>query len=173
MLRLGETPTVSSEAFLAACADHLTADQLTCLTEVGLLPDGRPCCAVEAAWQDWETYVRNHLAAGRAARWHRPPDASRHPEADAFPSVQRELDEALGAADPLAREKALDRCRWQRLGDLDVLHDFDFEALVLFRLRLLLVEKWAAWDAAAGAQELGTLLAHAVGQADAARREHD
>jgi len=44
--------------------------------------------------------------------------------------------------DPAEREKMLDQLRWEFLDDLSCGHDFDFESLCIYRLRLLIVNKY-------------------------------
>ena len=46
--------------------------------------------------------------------------------------------------DPLEREKALDRARWAFLDGFEWSHAFNFEALCIYRCKLMILEKWAA-----------------------------
>jgi hypothetical protein len=69
-----------------------------------------------------------------AERWLRP-------EPDVWPSLQREVDEALSQDDPLRRQRALDEVRWRQLDDIVQGHQFSFGALVVYKLRLALVER--------------------------------
>ena len=169
MLRLGEPARLSLEAFTGFCSRQLPAAVATALERLGLEPDGQPCCEVERRWQVWETYARNCLVRLRALRLGLDAAHFVRPVADAFPVDRRRLEEVLSDPDPLQRERELDRLRWQRLDDLAVGHEFDLEALVLYKLRLLLVSKWGVRTAAAGRRLHERLVATGVEQAVARR----
>jgi hypothetical protein len=169
MLRFGEASPLTVEAFLAFCQGQLPAAVTAELTRVSLVPDGRPCCAVERRWQTWEVYLRNLLVRFRASRLGRDDAAWIRPEGDVFPGDGRRVEEILSLPDPLQRERELDRLRWQRLDDLAVEHPFDLGALVLYKLRLLLVSHWAGRTAAAGGPVYEALVTAGREQASASR----
>lgn len=166
MLKLGDDPPFSSSDFLAMCRSNLDARSYRQLERVSLVPDGMPATVVEAAWQAWESYLRNYLAHERAER--RGLDALKwlRAEPDAFPSARAEFDDALSEKKPADRERALDQARWQRLDDLAVMHDFDVDALLIYRLKLLLVEKWTAQSVEDSMGHLEMLVGTAVSQAE-------
>ncbi|OPZ27110.1 MAG: hypothetical protein BWZ02_01767 [Lentisphaerae bacterium ADurb.BinA184] len=171
LVRLGSAPPFTPEAFDALCRPHLTSAQAAGLEAVSLLPNGRPCCDADRRWQAWETYLRNLLARARAARAGEHPQEHLRHEDDVFPAVRRQVEDALTAANPAARERALDELRWRRLDDCGAPpHQFDFDALVVYRLRLLLAARWAAPRPADGRERLDRLARRAVEQARAARR---
>ena len=62
----------------------------------------------------------------------------------------KEDDKAAAAADPAEREKLIDRIRWRRLDDLEVGHEFDFEQLCIYRMRLSILDKYRSRNADAG-----------------------
>ena len=53
---------------------------------------------------------------------------------------------AMGAlaavSDPVEREKAVDRIRWRMLDDLEAGHEFDFDGLCVYRLRLEILNRY-------------------------------
>jgi len=165
-LRLGEKPFYHTAAFLDMCREHLAPAQFAALAAMTLEPERPVGSWTDRKWQEFELYLRNRVAAIRASR--NGMDASiwqRH-EVEVFPGSLRAIEEAMAASDPVQRERLLDELRWQRLNDLIVGHEFDFEALVNYRLRLLLVEKWAAPDLDPGRQCLRTLVDGATAQAE-------
>ncbi len=173
MLRLEEAPAWNSAAFLDACRGHLEPGRLAALAASDLVPaaaEAPSCCAAESRWRAWETWLRNSLADARAAGRSGEQGSWKRPETDVFPGLRRQLEEALNAANPLLREQALDRLRWQFLDALKVGCEFAFDALFVYRLQLLLAEKWAAVDAAAGGKRLQELVAAATARAQEKRR---
>lgn len=169
MLSLGAKPLCDSDAFLEQCADQLTPELQAQLAAVELVPNGQPCCELDRRRQAWETYVRNRLVRLRAAKRQQPVDRWLKSDSDAFPTDGRTVDELVNNRDPLSRERGLDELRWQRLDDFSVGHDFDFDALVAYRLRLLLAEKWIAGTAETGRQNLDNLVQQRFGEAETAR----
>ena len=170
-LSLGTVPDLRTPAFLEHCRTLGGDDLHSRLASVSLLPDSgwMPTSAAGRGWCAWETYVRNLLVHRRAST---PSQAEHwlHDEADVFPGVMRLVEDALNVGDPLAREAALDRLRWQCLNDLATGHDFDFDALVIYRLRLLLAEKTADADTDASAARLEERVIAAVEAATSQRQ---
>jgi hypothetical protein len=157
MLKWNEPPALSSAEFLEQAQAHLSAADYAELVAVSLLPSEAPVSRASRFWSNLDTYIRNALvrtqpAAGSAdkAQW------LRH-EADVYPGMKAQLDEAMAAPDPLQRERLLDELRWDALDEALVGHEFGFATLVVYRLRLLLAEKWAAMTAEQGLRLLKEL----------------
>ena len=154
-LFLDRSPSIDSDTFLERCRTELPEKRGLELQTVTLAPLNPPVCPAEARWQAWETYLRNllvwrrchHTGCDQAHQWIRP-------ETDVFPGIIREVDEAMTAETPLERERILDRLRWRKLDDLASEHHFDFEALVLYKIRLLITEKWRDHDLESGRSAL-------------------
>ncbi len=165
MLRFGEPAPMTPDAFTAFCRSQLPPRVADALERVALAPGQPPSCDTERQWQHWEVWLRNHIARTRAARLGADPGDSLRPEADVFPGDRRRVDEILGMTDPLARERELDRLRWRRLDDLAVEHDFDLAALVLYKLRLLLLYRWTNRTPEAGWRAHQAVVAEGLAQA--------
>ena len=173
LLRLGEKPFYPSAAFLEQCRPHLTPAEFAVLAEVTIEPGRVSGSWTDRKWQEFDVYLRNRVAVSRANR--DDTDAApwlRH-EDDVFPSLQRVIEESMTVADPIQRERLLDELRWGRLDDLTVGHEADFEALINYRLRLLLAEKWAVPDPEPGRRVLAALVDAAVAQAQERRQESE
>ncbi len=169
LLRLEEPPPFSSSEFLDACGNQLSAARLAELAQITLLPRALPCCEVERLWNEWETGLRNCLVRHRAAVLGLDPERQLRPTSEVWVQLDRQVEEAMSARDPGQRELALDRLRWQHLSDLEPGHSFDFEILVIYRLKLLLVEKRAARSIEGGTRNLEALLGRVVEDARAHR----
>ena len=166
LLRWGSRSPLSDADFLAQCEGQLDAAALAQLHAVALLPTGDSgSTASEASWHDWDDYIRNLLARARAGHLHRDVSPMLRPERDVFPTDRREVDELLANENPLERERALDQIRWRRLDGLEAGHPFDFDRLVVYRLKLLLLEKWMQFDSESGTRNLGELVEAGLQQA--------
>jgi len=84
--------------------------------------------------------LRNALVRVRASALRKEAHPYLSEEKDAFSHLESQIQEAI-SKDPRRMEEQLDRLRWQVLDDLSVGHDFDENALLLYRIKLLLVEK--------------------------------
>ena len=165
LLRWGSRPALSSEDFLAHCEGQVPPDLLADLARVSLVPRDGAESAAEKGWGAWDTCMRNHVARARAHHLHRDANPALREETDAFPNDRKELDDALTQGNPLARERAIDHLRWRRLDELESGHLFDRDRLVVYRLKLLLLEKWSRFDAEVGARNLDELVAAGLLQA--------
>ena len=94
--------------------------------------------------------MRNALVRLRAGLAELPAAASLRPESDGFPGDRQRVAAIIAEADPRKKALELDRLRWRRLEDLAVGHDFDAAALILYKLKLLLVSRWARIAVEAG-----------------------
>ncbi len=172
LLKLGEAVPFSSDEFLARCELSLEPERLAALAGVGLVPRlaEEPVSETHRQWNAHETYLRNYLVQERAAALRVAAESWRRSEPEVFPGLRRQFEEALHAAHPLARQRRLDEIRWQVLDDLMVRHEFDFDALVIYRLRLLLAEEWVGHDRGRGAENLQKLIESGLEQAEAVRQ---
>lgn len=154
-LRFGDPPPMSSEELLDFCAYHLSPRQAAMLGSIGLVPGETPANnAVAAQWHAWETAFRNQIVRVRTARTEQDPFGHLREDTDAFADLDAEAAEAFNSPNPLAQEQALDRRRWQRLEGLAAANPFSFELLVVYRLMLLLMEKWSQLEADKGREAI-------------------
>lgn len=144
MLRFGMKAPFSFDKFLAGCR-RLMPDY-----DAGIL------ASVVASWEDphnaknpvlkkWYAFdmaLRNELVKIRAAR--KKTDPVRYIRRDGYadPSISHIAINAYRARSILDGEKALDQERWRFLDELSFSHYFDIEALLVYALKLLILEKW-------------------------------
>ena len=153
MLMFDSAPPLSSTEFMERCEVWVKPDRmavLRALTEIPreapkpssrFLPDNRK--AMEH-YRDWEIALRNALARLRAVRLGQDPESYLVPTDRYDSDAEAAARTAFNAADPLEKEKALDRARWDFLDGLEWKHTFDFSGLCIYRCNLLILEKWAA-----------------------------
>lgn len=72
------------------------------------------------------------------------------PETDGFAYVKEDAAAAARAADPLERERVFDRIRWAKLDDLAAGRGFTLDEVMIYFLKLAILEKHQAFAADAG-----------------------
>ena len=174
MLLFESDPPIRSEEFLSRCEAFLAPDRMKFLRELTPVPREVPdleknfkAAAIPSKrdirtddtrvmqlYTCWEICLRNTLARLRAAKLGRDPEACTVKFAEYVPSAEQAARNAFALSDPLEREKALDLARWGFLDGLEWSHAFNFEALCIYRCKLLILEKWAARRAGDPAKNL-------------------
>lgn len=146
-----EQPAAPAE-FLDMCRGHLDPPDFELLTRALLVPSGEPTEVglefdplldgeeVVASWLNWESRLRDELVRLRGQRLE--VEGSRYlSEAGYVTGVYDVAREAIAAASPLAAEEILDRARWRYLDELEAGHFFDVARLVVYYLRLQIIER--------------------------------
>ncbi len=138
------------------CRDEVTRAEFEelqfCTLEVERDPDfSAGHSSAVAGMIRFEQYLRTRIARRRAVQGREDEKNLRLPEAaEYFGEVDLAVTQAQQAADPFEREKIIDRARWRRLDELELGHDFDFEALCIYRFRLTILNKYRERKAEAG-----------------------
>ncbi|MBQ7208585.1 MAG: DUF2764 family protein [Lentisphaeria bacterium] len=126
-------------------------------------------CRVYREMAVFETYLRTRIAQKRAERAgisFSPPDPEVY-----FGEVDYGLSQASSCANPLEREFLVDRLRWARLDELALGHDFDFDALCIYRTKLVIINKYNDFQKEAGTVNFSAALERISGAADKAAKE--
>jgi hypothetical protein len=142
MLFFDGDPPFSSPAWLELCREQVVKDDQDLLSRISFdALDPRPGDpAIWQAYSSWETALRDELAVQRAQRLGLDPGPFLR-EAPFYAGLPAVVKEALGALTPKAVETALDRRRWSYLDELEVGTQFDLGRLIVYRLKLLLLER--------------------------------
>ncbi len=93
-------------------------------------------------WQDFDTRLRNELAKVRSSRKRIDPlkYARRYERSDTYLSHQATHIQRNPSV--LDAEKLVDEERWRFLDELSLGHYFDLDALIVYALKLLILERW-------------------------------
>lgn len=158
-LSFGMKPPSTFERFLWRAADFVPARDLALLESLPSIATSATCARAPnptlRAWLDFETMVRNELVAVRAARKHVEPAqylrCGRAPESSYAAHIAIN---AYRKTSPLETERALDVDRWHKLDELEFGHYFDIDVLIVYGIRLLILEKWDRISGADGASLL-------------------
>ena len=156
MLMFDSVPPLGSDEFLERCEVFLSSDRMKELRALSEIPreasKNRSRFGLDARnamelYRDWEVALRNALSRLRAVRLGQDPEAFLVPSGRYDSEAEAAARTAFNAGDPLEKEKALDRARWDFLDGLEWKHAFDFSGLCIYRCKLLILEKWAARQA--------------------------
>lgn len=148
---LHDPPPMSASDLVARCRGFLADDELAALEdpERGASLDGE-VGSVARRWLDEERQLRNALARRRAAAWGVAPAPYLREHQGFRVDIEEGVARAYEAADPMARERAIDALRWRLAGELAGLVPWGFAALFAYAQRLRLAGSWASRGADAG-----------------------
>jgi hypothetical protein len=153
-LRFEDPPPLSLDAFHTVCVQWLKPTDYRLVSNASLadLSDTHPTCPVLERWREWEISLRDELVKLRAARLG--VDPFRYLVPSSFVIGSAELaQEASGMVNPLEAEGLLNRARWRILEELEVGHYFDVERLVVYSLKLQLLERKALYERERGREK--------------------
>ncbi|MGR3294566.1 MAG: DUF2764 family protein [Candidatus Scalindua sp.] len=166
-LSLSEVPHIRKDDFLANCKSYLKRTDFNMLESVILfdaegndVPPG-----VIRHFFRWERGIRNVLVRLRAKSLGLEPDEFIRDEiVDHSQTLLAE--QAFNADSPLMAEEILNKARWRYLDELEFGHYFDVERLVIFFLKLQILERISSFNAEAGSERLNAIVSQGAPDAD-------
>jgi hypothetical protein len=155
-LRLGEKSPMDAAAFRAACAGHLSDDELAAVEAV--LENREPPAG--AASNLWTAEVQLRDAVIRVRAKNRNTDASKflRPHNGFSVSIEKAVTDAFTRPNPLEQQMELDRARWALADELALTDPFGFAGVLAFAGKVRLAERWAGLDDAAGQANVEELI---------------
>jgi len=147
-LEMEHAPALAPDAFAALCREHLAPAEAEA---AAALAEGRDSDHPYArAWRNTETLLRNAAARQRALR--RGADAALHqrPASGCDLRLERAVEEAFQAPDPLQRERRLDTLRWRLAEELQGLDPLGVRVVLAYALKLRFAGRWAGRTPEAG-----------------------
>ncbi len=93
-------------------------------------------------WRDFNIAINNELVKIRAIRKHADPNKYLRPCGQSGYEVSHLVSSAHRKASPEEGEKTLDQERWGFLDELCIGHYFDLEFLIVYMLKLGILERW-------------------------------
>ena len=148
------------DAFVELCRQHVAARDYRLLMNASIynLKPARPSCRCLELWRCRETALRNELVKLRTKG--RAVEADRYlRDAPVIISVQNIVRDAFAQDSPLAAEDILNRGRWSYLDELEVGHYFDLDKLLIYSLRLQILQRKALFDEQKGLEAFEQLYA--------------
>jgi len=154
-LHFGAKPPFSSEKFLGMCEKMIPDNEMDFLHSVA-----KGEAVKQPAFQKWQEFdvaLRNELVKIRASRKHLDPAKYMHQDGFTEPSVSHVAINAHRNVSILEAERMLDQARWVFLDELSVGHYFDIDFLIIYMLKLLILERWSRINTANVASEVEAL----------------
>jgi len=147
LLSYDKFPFIDIQYFLQTCKSHLQKNDFIMLSKVKLdkLSKVKPCSPTYARYQEWEKSLRNALVMLRASKMGVDAKAYLVEGREIF-GVDKIARQAFEEDSPLKAEHILNRGRWIFLEELELGHYFDIEKLVIFYLKLQVLERKAIFD---------------------------
>ncbi len=140
LLTRGKEPPFSLGQFLGMCRAEVAETDQRALEQISLNPESiRAEEGVLARWKAWETSLRNALVSLRSKR--RGVAAEDYREESGRYSQDSLVRQIAQMESPLQAEIRIDQARWQFLEDEEMGHYFDQEVLLIYGLKLLLLER--------------------------------
>lgn len=165
MLSFGAKMPFSYDEFLRICEDQVKNCEIALLRRISLeplYPYEHITVPILRRWHAFDTALRNELVRVRASRLQREGAAFLKEDGYADSSIVRVVLQAQRSPSILTAERLLDEERWARLSDYSLGHYFDIEFLVLFALKLRILERWGRIDAADPQDQLEEAIAKEV-----------
>ena len=137
----------SLDEFLAVCKPLVSPQHLSLLESASAtdLEAYSAVCRTLDLWRSWEITLRNELLRLRAKNRGR--EAQPHGTGSTGTvGPQVIAREAFSQESPLQAEEILNRARWSYLDELESGHYFDIDKILVYALRLQLLERKALFD---------------------------
>lgn len=149
----GAPPVLTADAFRSLAENNLSKADFAALD--ALLSGGESGHPFVVAWRDRDTQIRNAVARQRASRIDGA-DATKYlrPHGGWSCAAEEAVAAAFAETDPLDRQRALLRVRWNALEELAGLDPFSSSAVLAYAVRLVIAAEYAAFDAEKGAARL-------------------
>ena len=144
MLEFGMKMPFSYSYFLMFAQEQLSRDDVEIIKRVKIIPyeDIDERFFVLKEWRDFDRALRNELARRRAQRKSKDPDQYIRGEYYPEPSIAGFVQWVVEQDSPLEAEISLERKRWEKLDELVKGHYFDIDYLVIYALKLQILERW-------------------------------
>ena len=154
MLMWDSDKFMTESEFLYACESTVAEKDFETLKAALLIPVQGAAVTIPVlkSWYDWENTLRSELVKLRAAK--KGTDAEKYisdnPGEAGVVEIARE---AFNQNSPLDGEKILDQARWDYLDMLEAGHMFDIGKLIIYYLKLQLLNRRAVLNKDKGQQE--------------------
>ncbi len=166
-LSLSEEPYIRRNDFLANCKSYLKRTDFDILESVSLFDTGEKevSLGVIRRFFRWDRGIRNVLVRLRAKSLGLEPDEFIR---DGIVDHSQELlaEEAFNANSPLMAEDILNKAKWKYLDKLEFGHYFDIEILVIFFIKLQILERISSFDADQGREKLNAIVSQGAPDTD-------
>lgn len=139
-----DLPPITIDTFLSACKVNLSPSHMKKLESIreGEFDKKVLELSVVRLWQEWDSAARSELARLRAEKLGRPVVSIDYYDGRMSSALEAARD-AFRASSPLVADDALESARWDYLDSLEFGRYFNLESLVLYLLKLKVLERRA------------------------------
>ena len=176
LLKLSGEGAPTAAEFLKNCRERLAPAEAALVERLRLVPPAAPEAAdlkepAVRGWYAWQTAMRNCIAARRARARKADAAAWRRQEDGDFTGDVKRLEALLeGAKDARERQEGWEALQWERLEALEGGEYFNFQLVVVYALKVLLLEERRGRSAAAGRARFEELVSAREEEAQGRRR---
>ena len=137
-ITLDSFPTVSE--FLESCESHLSPSDMSVLKKANILnyTELETGNSVLNQWNKWEYSLRIEIAKIRANKLNR---SDEYENIESEINLSQSLKNLTTIDSPLDAEMEIIKLRWEFLDDLELMHYFDIEKIIIYYLRLQILER--------------------------------
>ncbi len=143
----------ATEVFLTLVAEAASKADAAAVASASLAPGENPLHELIAQWWRFEASLRNELVRLRASALSLDGEPYIAGNAPLY-NLADLAREAFSQESPLAAETLLDRGRWAYLDELETGHYFDLEKLIVYYLRLQILERRALFTRERGLKHM-------------------
>ncbi|MBQ4479327.1 MAG: DUF2764 family protein [Victivallales bacterium] len=162
--------------FFAACRTALSARDFSLLESLSLCPPGdwRKAAqgnAVISEWYSWQTAMRNAIVSfrARALKKEGAKFLREEGEGGGFTGDLKRLEAVLEEKTAWKRQQGWEALQWSKLDELEPMTHFCFDALVVYTLKMLLLESRRNYSAEAGRKVFEEIVQGRLAEASAHR----
>ncbi len=144
MLEFDAEPPFSYQDFLSTCQRLMAEEDYALLKRATLGPEAKPCDVASSTLMKWNHFchgLRNELARYRAQHNNKDPLEYMRPEIYSLPKVAEMIGHAAHSDNLLVAEKMIDKYKWEFLEELTLGHFFDVDFLIVYALKLQMLER--------------------------------
>ena len=143
-LHFGARPPFSFEKFISLCVRHIPEGDTEILNNIPTIDKAfyEGSQPTLSKWQAYETALRNEGVKIRASHKHLDPLKYLRGEGVIDLYLSHLVMSAHRSPSILETEKVLDEERWRFLDELTFGHYFDLDVLIIYALKLLILERW-------------------------------
>lgn len=163
MLQFGNSPALTLNDFLSRCAELIPQNDVVLVkealsTDAYALNVSAPATLLK--WKEFDLALRNELVKARALRKKVDPARFLRRDTHFDMNITHIAQAALRQASILEAERHLDLERWKALDEISRGHYFDLDFLLVYGLKLAILERWVKIEAADKAELAGNVLPH-------------
>jgi hypothetical protein len=153
----GAASAMSYAQFQQQCADRLQEEEWAVIQVLTLKPG---VVAEQLAqryevlqkWYAWMTVMLNAQVQWRARRLERDGNRYLKSESDAFPGDLKRLETVLALPEAAQRQEGWEAMQWDFLSNLEAGRYYDFQCVLIYALKLMILDARRGYDKARGQQ---------------------